>query len=619
MTPQMVLVWLGRLGYRRALPDAVRARAWTRLAVLVFAGGGLLQILCQGGGPVVSWISVGLVGGAGAFVVVGLLRVPWPQAAVTIRSSLVVVATVVAMGLLVEVFAGLAVAVLGMPLWLAYREFAWHLLDSVPKLQLPAGLSWADHGVLEASVAGRGMLLAFTLLVLAPLVRVAISVFTLIADRDARYARRRDVNLRAHWREVRSGIPGVALSDRRKDAFLACRTSIRVVPVIGISGVGVLLMLVVFADQASVGQWQWAWPQPTLSQVWIITRWAITVGLLWQAMRICTSAERAYAVTYSPHLPVLRQLYGTDPNAMDQWLTGTRFNRSLRLAHHTLCRACLLLLSLLALTAVTSLLIQLGLLKARGLPPVDALLAGVVSQTVGALPGPDVQAILHVGAAIPVEGWVGQLCGLVARSAVWLLFIVPVAVSVRHLFFPERRGSSLAEQAAAVRGFLGTADRQHELLQSQHDLLVAAVSASAAASSPHQSTRPALPEPDQDLIAYLRQTLSTTTAFGEGELLKAATAWVEAHEVWYRKILQVGRRLNEPAQDGRLPPGPVAERIGRLLRLDLGTYVLADYAPGSKDIADLDALALRARECREILQTQTTRLLRPPEPAADAT
>ncbi|MFC7245021.1 hypothetical protein ACFQO7_21305 [Catellatospora aurea] len=68
------------------------------------------------------------------------------------------------------------------PLWTIERFYLWRLLDSVPLLDIPARLDWAEPPVLPG-LPGHVLELAFALVVIPPLVRVGIALYGHAEDR----------------------------------------------------------------------------------------------------------------------------------------------------------------------------------------------------------------------------------------------------------------------------------------------------------------------------------------------------------------------------------------------------------------------------------------------------
>ncbi|GAA1833558.1 hypothetical protein GCM10009682_59920 [Luedemannella flava] len=92
----------------------------------------------------------------------------------------------------VEAFATLTVALAdqGGALWTVERFYLWHLVDSVPLLEIPQRLGWVEPAVLPG-LPGRLLELGFTLLVIPPLVRVGVAAYGFVEGQaqQRRYTR----------------------------------------------------------------------------------------------------------------------------------------------------------------------------------------------------------------------------------------------------------------------------------------------------------------------------------------------------------------------------------------------------------------------------------------------
>jgi hypothetical protein len=178
------------------------------LAAVAAAGTGLLRLLnmhaLAGSGGWLSWaeMSVG-VGLAGVFLAL-MVAAYWYTTvdASGLRPLLLALALlVVAVGVCVEALAGLtallwdrgtlAAAGPGGPsLWRAERYYQWHLVDSVPLLNIPRRLGWATPVRFTDHTAGV-LLLLFKLALVAPALRVAIAAYRLVETQAGHAQRRR--------------------------------------------------------------------------------------------------------------------------------------------------------------------------------------------------------------------------------------------------------------------------------------------------------------------------------------------------------------------------------------------------------------------------------------------
>ncbi|GAA4472297.1 hypothetical protein [Phytohabitans houttuyneae] len=170
------------------------ARAWVGPVLLALAATGavvaLLRLLLAGllgAGPGGRWTGVALAGSLALVLLVVVFRnvlvsLVAPEQRRHFLIALMTSAAAMFVG--VEAFAALTVALAGhdVPMWPVERFYLRHLVQAVPLLDIPARLEWSEPPVLPG-MAGRVLALAFTLLVIPPLLRVGVAVYQYVEGR----------------------------------------------------------------------------------------------------------------------------------------------------------------------------------------------------------------------------------------------------------------------------------------------------------------------------------------------------------------------------------------------------------------------------------------------------
>jgi hypothetical protein len=110
--------------------------------------------------------------------------------------------SLVAIGICTEAFAafttlllrydvGAATPGIASDLWRTERFSLWHLAASVPLLKIPETVQWPEPSLL-ASPTGGGLLLAYKVLLIGPLVRIGISTYQMAANRVLKREEKQD-------------------------------------------------------------------------------------------------------------------------------------------------------------------------------------------------------------------------------------------------------------------------------------------------------------------------------------------------------------------------------------------------------------------------------------------
>ncbi|WP_203746018.1 hypothetical protein [Catellatospora bangladeshensis] len=169
-------------------------RAWIAPVLLAFAATaalvGLLRLLLAaavGFGPFGRWAVVAVIGTLAVVMLVVVTRNVVVSLADPSQRRLLLIALITSgAGILASVQAVVALTIAlsddPPPLWTIERFYLWRLVGSVPLLDIPARLEWAEPPVLPG-LAGHVLELAFILVVIPPLVRVGIALYGQAEDR----------------------------------------------------------------------------------------------------------------------------------------------------------------------------------------------------------------------------------------------------------------------------------------------------------------------------------------------------------------------------------------------------------------------------------------------------
>jgi len=155
----------------------------------------LFLVVTIGAGPAWRWVGATVAGVLALVLLVIVIR----NVAISLvepsqrRLLLLALLTSVAAVLVgVEAFAAMTVALADhVPtLWTVERFYLWQLMKSVPLLEIPGRLGWTEPPVLPG-LAGRLLVLGFTLTVIPPLVRVGLALYGFVEGQaqQRRYTR----------------------------------------------------------------------------------------------------------------------------------------------------------------------------------------------------------------------------------------------------------------------------------------------------------------------------------------------------------------------------------------------------------------------------------------------
>jgi len=170
-------------------------RTWWRLfALAMVATIGVVALVrlvltaAQFAGPVARWVAASMA----ALLALVLLVVVVRNVLISLvepahRRSLLLAFLTSAAAVMVslEAFVAITAAMAGRDadLWAIERMYLWQLVDSVPLLDIPGRLEWMEPPALPG-IDGRLLVLGFKLVVIPPLVRVAVALYTLVENRS---------------------------------------------------------------------------------------------------------------------------------------------------------------------------------------------------------------------------------------------------------------------------------------------------------------------------------------------------------------------------------------------------------------------------------------------------
>ena len=159
-----------------------------------------------------------------------------------------------------------------------------------------------------------------------------------------------------------------------------------------------------------------------------------------------------------------------------------------------------------------------------------------------------------------------------AAECMRVVFILPAAVAVKHLFFAPRPDTTVTGHVAVVAQFMRRAEEQHDLLSAEHDRLLAAAASPPAPTGVWPDTQWAAQWRRVDEV-YREQTttLNSTTSFGEGELEQAARALMSANNDWSLRLNILGSALyDSPPPGGRWTADLIDKIFKTRRRYELG-------------------------------------------------
>jgi hypothetical protein len=177
----------------------------------------LLAALRSGAGP--GWFAVGVVAAIAVVLQLVVVRntvvsLVAPQRRRAHLLALLASAAAVLAGLQACAAATVVIAGRTEGLWRAEQLYAWHLADSVPLLEIPRRLEW-NQPVVATAAGQRAILVAFTLALLVPLVRMLVAIYHLTGGHAvpqfgdavrAQWGRRPSIPILSTFRLPRSGI-----------------------------------------------------------------------------------------------------------------------------------------------------------------------------------------------------------------------------------------------------------------------------------------------------------------------------------------------------------------------------------------------------------------------------
>jgi hypothetical protein len=258
----------------------------------------LLAALRSGAGP--SWFAVGVVAAIAVVLLLVVVRntvlsLVAPQRRRT--HLLALLASAAALLASVQACAAATVVIAGRTegLWQAEQLYAWHLVDSVPLLAIPRRLEWSQP-VIATGAGDRAILVAFTVALVVPLVRMFVAIYYLTGGHGvpqsggavrAQWGRRLSISMLPKVRLPRSGIAiplvaaggfiwgglgrGTVLGGR-----IAATSGFALVGAIAAATLGVILTAVLLSIVIGVLKVLWV---PISDGPWM--QLALAAGLVW--------------------------------------------------------------------------------------------------------------------------------------------------------------------------------------------------------------------------------------------------------------------------------------------------------------------------------------------------
>ncbi|WP_405528922.1 hypothetical protein OG426_43255 [Streptomyces canus] len=196
-----ILHWRRLKGPIDELADAAAdVEDWPYLLAWAIGGGVIAVTICRlvltftvnaRAGIAIAGVSTVL-----ALAVVCLIGLAWASWKIRLTTTVAVLGvgllfSLVAIGICVEAFASITVLlwrhdlISGVPgvdpsLWRTERYYLWHLVDSIPFLDIPQGVQWREPKPFS-DIYGGGILLAYKILLIAPLASIGIGAYQLFA------------------------------------------------------------------------------------------------------------------------------------------------------------------------------------------------------------------------------------------------------------------------------------------------------------------------------------------------------------------------------------------------------------------------------------------------------
>jgi hypothetical protein len=313
-----------------------------------------------------------------AFVVVGFVQVGSGRNAAVWRVGNIL-SVLMSLGLYVETFAAVTVCVwrgsgqhVGAwgGLWRAESFYLWHVLRSVPVLDVTGTVHWQEPAYAVAHTPA-GLVLTFKVLVILPLLRAAVSGYQLaIQDSTVRGSRDREEPLRSRW-----WAPGVTGA---------------VVVGVGVLGVGVTWLAMQAIERDSLfNRWWFRTALPAMhANGPPAERWAAAAPSI---VLLLVGFYLLFAVVFG----AVGRADGILPNARSWWITGMLLFAAVAEIYGIILWDTGLLITLNRL--------GLGVhLPGTAGPP--AVIESLAWQVVHMLPGPDITGTLHWTAPATVDG-----------------------------------------------------------------------------------------------------------------------------------------------------------------------------------------------------------------------
>lgn len=437
------------------------------------------------------------------------------------RFAVAVAVSLIAIGVCTEAFAGLTVllwrhgALAVAPgveptLWRTELYYLWHLVDSVPLLRIPDGLHWREPMRLT-SPAGGGFLLAYKVLLIAPLLRLGIATYQWFSTEMHKEEAKRADLIR------RKVLPRWWLDEPEEDEPEVSR------------------------PRWLIGSWRWLVSAGVLAApviTGLLLPLVFTPGAGTDAVitRLLGGGDLAFLRTAPQWIVaalLVRAAFGTVGEVFKPLV-----RRGTELVQSVIWYAAAIGFVLVAASAINLALLHVGLASANVPVPAQEQVRAVVAahawQLADALPGPNIPGTLHWELTYTFTDRWSSLLMLLSKLAVLGIVLVPVGLAIRSFTHYVRlrtaapgelgKAAEFAELFATARATTDQIDRTEPGFATQY-------TAGRAASS---------------VIAKLD---GLTTLFGRGAVTARADAAAGALLRRVRHRDPLGR---DPEEFGRL-------------------------------------------------------------------
>lgn len=538
--------------------------------------------------------------------------------------ALTLISSLLAISVCVEAFAGITTllwhhgviapeANTGASLWAGEHFYLWQLADSIPLLNIPSTLGWTNPLSMSDGVSG-GVLLAFKIIVIAPLIRLAIGAYQFIETHS--------IEERGRRYELSQRVP----TDDAQTPWPLPPTGVwpTFLTLFGITCAGFAAAFFLVEPQSPVPHWIVSHTPDgfTVSGHDVSLGW-LPHALPWAAVAI-----------------LLRCLYSAD-EAM--WsIRMVWLDRVSKVLAATLSQLCFIALIVATVAAATVALANAGVTmfdpRVTGGSVLGAALTAYLWHVVDALPGPDIPQTLNWTLPHDLTGTTSGAALLILEVTIFAILIFPIARAARIYLHHARPRPVVRAALSAAREFgercvvaQTTMDsyerditarwRNRPTLPDSIDHLANAVATTTGENTeetgnPDASTTRSLPlarspfgpswnvrwDASQAVTAVVESLDQVTELFGRGDLSTAAELAARALRSRYDRLTTVsswpGGPTLSPFQvtSSRLNrhPEPTVEQLTQL-RADAEAAIRA-YTEAAVDLLRREAEAARVTD-----------------------